>query len=223
MAESRKFQGWMKECSKCKKVLPLYCFWRGPNKSGIYPSCKDCERHKRHERQRIRPMCFRCGLVPHAPKSEYYADCLRILQNKPPRKWVSRRTGLEWCKICESKPKLPYHQYCADCRREYDNLTRFKNRRKKYANSKRRIFTARAYATGLLQRGKIKRGPCVFCGCPGVDFHHYDYLPRTRNFDSVCEQCHVDIHRFLKILLTLMRSKAIRLTTADAVSAFLEA
>jgi hypothetical protein len=55
----------------------------------------------------------------------------------------------------------------------------------------RRKANARAYATGLLARGKIKRGPCEWCGKQSVSFHHLDYNDRTINFKHLCKECHL--------------------------------
>lgn len=211
----RRFVSTMKTCSKCKRELDESRFWKHTNKAGIYPSCKECEKRKSVEAMASDPMCVRCKTVPHTPKSYYCTDCSRAVQKKPSRKWISRRTGLEWCKVCESKPRLSYHHYCRECKREYDNKRRAKKWRDRYnTRPKLQRATARGYATGLLQRGKIKRKPCVFCGAPGVAFHHYDYLPKTRNFEDVCRACHDDAHRFLKIMLTLIKAGAIHLPVA---------
>lgn len=159
---------------------------------------------KRAKTLREHPLCFRCGAVPHASSDYCCNDCQRIVRNKGPRKWTSRRIDLEWCKVCGIRPRLSYHQYCFECKKEYQNRTRAKKWAERYkTDPQRKVETARAYATGLLARGKIKRGPCVFCGDPGEQFHHYDYEPRTRNFDDVCYDCHVAVHKILRILLTI--------------------
>jgi hypothetical protein len=192
-----------KPCSKCKRVLPVTAFAKWHNKAGLYPSCRECEREHREKRLSENPLCIRCKLNPHAAHDAYCIDCKRILKHRPPRKWVSRRSGLEWCKVCGIRPRLEYHHYCFLCKNEYQNRTRSKKWAERYPlNSQRQIATARAYATGLLARGKIHRGPCVFCGDPGQDFHHYDYLPRTLNFEDVCCECHVAVHKILRLLLT---------------------
>jgi len=121
----------------------------------------------------------------------YCKKCDRDRKNLPPRKWISRRDGLEWCKICEKNPRLPYHQYCHDCKMEYQRQTRATKWRERHPDWKaRRKSNARAYATGLLQRGKIKRGPCEVCGKPSEHFHHLDYEDRTMNFQHLCRACH---------------------------------
>jgi hypothetical protein len=153
---------------------------------------------------RENPNCRRCKAAPHAPGDFYCVDCSRIVRHKGPRKWFSRRTGLEWCKICGIRERLPYHHYCHLCKMEYQNRTRAKKWSERYAsNDAKRIETARAYATNLLARGKIRRGPCAFCGEQGTQFHHYDYERKTRNFDDVCYECHLAAHKILRILLTM--------------------
>jgi hypothetical protein len=192
-----------KECSKCQRVLPLSAFAKWHNKAGIYPSCKECEKAHRAKYLTENPLCCRCKTKSHMNGDNYCTDCKRISKNQPPRKWVSRRTGLEWCKVCGIRERLPYHHYCFLCKRDYQNRTRSKKWAERHPlNSQRQIATARAYATGLLQRHKIKRGPCVFCGDPGQEFHHYDYLPKTRNFEDVCCDCHDAAHKILNLLLT---------------------
>jgi hypothetical protein len=126
-------------------------------------------------------------------------------RNKAPR-WVSRRTDLHLCTVCQVNPRLSYHHYCHQCKSDYQKATRLKRWKERHPNYEaRRIENARQYATGLLRRGKIKRGPCVFCGKPGKHFHHYDYEKCTMNFDNVCLMCHVQIHGFLNALLTIYR------------------
>lgn len=194
-------------------VLALSCFGKGNNKTGIYPSCKECEREQKAMHLLINPLCCRCKVANHMEGDSYCYPCSRVSKGRGERRWISRRTGLEWCKICEQSPRLSYHQYCGACKREYDAKNRKERHARKGISSVRKYKnTVRGYATGLLNRGKIKRGPCVFCGEPGVDFHHYDYLPRTRNFDDVCEKCHVEAHQLIKTLLTLSRNGVIRLT-----------
>lgn len=199
----------MKHCSKCKRELPETEFWKGRNKTGIYPSCKECELKQRANRLLLNPLCVVCKSRQHMAGDVYCYECSRIKKGRGNPKWESRRTGLEWCKICGQRPRLDYHQYCYLCKREY-NTRKLRERRStlKPTTEERRIFTARSYATGLLQQGKIKRGPCVFCGQQGTQFHHYDYEPRTRNFDDVCFPCHVQAHKFLNLLLTIRRMLA---------------
>ncbi len=198
----------MKTCTKCNRVLDDKCFWMRPKTGRLYPSCRQCEKHSNSEFLKRSPLCCRCKLNPHTCGDAYCSDCSRIVKKKNPRKWVSRRTGLEWCKICEVRPKLSYHHYCGPCKKDYQDRTRAKKWALRYVgNAQKKIETARAYATGLLRRGKIKRGPCVFCGNRGVQFHHYDYELKTRNFDSVCRHCHIQIHRFLKLVVDLTSSQ----------------
>ena len=209
--------GRTKCCTKCKRELTLDKFWKTDKRaSGYYPSCMECEKSDRLKHMQNNPMCCRCWITPHTPKSLHCYDCQRIVSNRGPRKWISRRTGLEWCKICEQRPSEENHQYCTLCRKEYTSRTREKKWAKRYHTAPmRQKQTARAYATGLLARGKIKRGLCVFCGCKGTEFHHYDYLPKTMNFEDVCEMCHEDVHRVLKILLTLHTCEVIGFPIAE--------
>lgn len=191
----------MKACSKCHQLLPLTEFWWGPNKTGTYPSCRNCESLARIQRLNRSPICKKCAINPH-PLGDYYCtDCARKVKRWPQKKWVSRRTGLEWCKVCGIRERLSYHHYCHLCKQAYQRNYLLKKPRRTSKN--RRKMNARQYATNLLRRGKIKRGPCVFCGKQGTEFHHFDYEDRTRNFVDVCVPCHDDAHRLIKILLTI--------------------
>lgn len=154
------------------------------------------------------PLCIKCKSVPHMNGDAYCYPCSRKSKGLGEPSVRRRKQNLEWCKVCGVRPRLSYHHYCAVCKRDYQNRTRAKKWAERYCNNElKRIETARAYATGLLARGKIKRQACVFCGDPGTQFHHYDYELRTRNFDDVCDPCHVLAHRFLNTLLTICRMR----------------
>lgn len=202
----------IKFCSKCKRKLILEKFWKSKTQaSGYYPSCIECEISHRNQQLENNPMCIRCWISPHIKGNAYCAHCDRIMHSKPPRKRVVRTKGVEWCKICEQLPRQIPHSYCAPCRREYALITRKKKWAERYhTDPMKQRQTARQYATGLLARGKIKRGLCVWCGNKGTDFHHWDYLPKTRNFEDVCRLCHVELHAVIEILLTLIKARAIR-------------
>lgn len=162
----------------------------------------------RKERLASHPLCYHCKYRPHTPGNWWCTECRRERRHGP-KKWHSRRTGLEWCKVCGSNPRLPYHHYCAKCKIDYQNRTRLKKWRERHPDwQSREHANARAYATGLLARGKIKRGQCAYCDKPGTEFHHYDYHRRTRNFEDVCYCCHVKVHRVLKIMFALFSNGA---------------
>lgn len=197
----------VKQCTKCKRFLPFDCFWKPPARKGKhYPSCIECELETKARKLGKNPLCFVCNERPHMKGSRNCYPCDRMKTGKGEKRWVSRKVGLEWCKVCELRPRLPYHHWCLICRNEYQRNNRSKKWSERYATKpERKIVVARAYANGLLQRGKIKRGPCVFCEIQSTEFHHYDYIPRTRNFDDVCSPCHDDVHRFLRIMLTIYK------------------
>lgn len=48
---------------------------------------------------------------------------------------------------------------------------------------------ARAYLNVYIQRGKIKREPCMFCGLLKVQAHHRDYA-KPLQVDWVCQVHH---------------------------------
>lgn len=195
-----------KTCSKCKKCLSLTAFNRGPNKTGTYPSCRECENAHRKQRLQDNPLCLTCRSAIHMAGSAYCYSCERKMKGKGDPKWVSRRTGLEWCKVCGQRPRLEYHHYCLPCKLDYQNRTRAKKWRERYSTDDlKRLDTVRHYATNLIRRGKLKRGPCVFCGAQGTQFHHWDYERKTMNFDDVCNCCHSAVHILLRFLLTIRR------------------
>lgn len=194
----------LKTCSKCKRDLPKSKFWRHHNKAGIYPSCIECELEARRIRLESNPLCVRCKEKPHMKGDAYCYECSRSVKRKGPPTHKKRKGGFEWCSKCNLRPRLPYHHMCHLCKMEYQNQMRTNEWVKTHPiGGPREISNARQYATGLLHRGKIRRGLCVFCGQPGTQFHHYDYEPRTRNFEDVCAPCHVLAHKFLHFLLTM--------------------
>lgn len=204
-----------KPCTKCKRVLDYSCFSNGRNKTGKYPSCRECESDQRKRLMAAKPLCRKCRINNHTTCDWLCYPCQRIRRGIGLPKWNRRNSDLEWCKLCGERPSLSYHQYCLPCKNAYQNRTRSKKWRERHPDHLSRLKSnARAYATGLLATGKIKRGPCVFCGKPGRDFHHYDYEPRTRNFEDVCVRCHVYAHQFIKFLLTSYQNGAIRLSVA---------
>jgi hypothetical protein len=166
-------------------------------------------------------------------------QCERSLLESDFNKSRRRRDGLNtWCRYCESRAKIARRgpptsvrrrrgptnlcprclksergsqPYCPQCKLDYQNETRAKKWSDRYANNEsRRIETARAYATNLLARGKIRRHACVFCGDMGTQFHHYDYERKTRNFDDVCDLCHAHVHIFLKTLVDIFCKFGVR-------------
>lgn len=190
----------MKQCSKCKQQLHELCFCESrTHGGGYYPSCRQCEKRDRLTKLEDHPLCFLCNTRPHMKACRYCYPCEREKKGKGEPKWISRRSGLDKCKVCGIRPRQSYHHYCFECKREYQNRTRAKKWSERYSNNPQgRKMAARAYATGLLQRGKIKRGLCVFCGDQGTEFHHYNYEPRTRSFVDVCVTCHDSLHRTRK-------------------------
>lgn len=195
-----------KPCSKCKKELPISEFWKHNNIVGRYPSCRSCERNRRLQFLIQHPLCFRCGINKHMDGDRYCYPCSRIYKNRGEPRFRTRKTGLNWCSKCGIRERVSYHHMCHQCKMEYQNKTRAKRWHDRYkTNPIKQIETARAYATGLLARGKIRRGPCVFCGRQGTQFHHFDYERKTRNFADVCYPCHKKTHRLLNCLLTIRR------------------
>lgn len=201
----------MKVCTKCKRELADTQFNRHSQKpSGLNPSCKECERKHREERLKRIKECCRCKSSPHMNGDAYCYKCSREVKRRPEPRWKKRNSDLELCPKCGYWMRDLPNAYCKPCKQEWQNKHRRKMWRQKLLArqidpEERRRYNANAYAVNLLYRGKIKRGPCVFCGNPGTQFHHYDYEDRTRNFEDVCYGCHLRVHRFLGIMLTVHR------------------
>lgn len=54
---------------------------------------------------------------------------------------------------------------------------------------------ARAYLHVYLRRGKVRRGPCIFCGEPSTQAHHEDYS-KPLEVTWVCDFHHRALHSF---------------------------
>lgn len=198
----------MKTCSKCKVEKGEDCFVKSNRyKDGLYPSCKDCRKASKIATLAKNSLCAKCGIQPHTESHHYCYDCAREARGQSARPRYTRdSSNTTMCSKCKVNPRLSYHNYCWKCKNEDSSAWRkskggWKNL---YTEDYRKAATARRYALWLLETGKIERGPCIFCGAPGTEFHHFDYLPKTRNFADVCESCHVDAHRFLKSMKSMM-------------------
>jgi len=150
-------------------------------------------------------LCPKCKTNPKAsngycvPCNKAYKDARRTTPKKFNRR-VSINDGI--CPRCRSKPKSDKRGYCDEC---HNAATReWASRKGGYwkaiGDEGRKRAVARKYLHNKLVRGHIKRGPCAFCGNPSTQFHHYDYEPKTMNYDDVCDSCHGEIHRFLKTM-----------------------
>jgi len=172
----------MKTCPQCKTELPETEFNKSRNrKDGLNPWCRACESRA------------------------------KIARRGPPSSTRRRRGPIHLCPRCLTKERGT-QPYCPKCKLDYQNQTRAKKWAQRYSNNEaRRIETARQYATNLLARGKIRRGPCVFCGEHGTQFHHYDYERKTRNFEDTCDRCHSDVHQFLQLTVDTMRLYGVKL------------
>lgn len=176
-------------------------------KDGLTQPCKDCRRSAMAERLASNPTCSKCGERPHQPKHPYCYECQRDSKGytKPPK--FRRDSNNELCSRCKESPRARGKNYCTKCANEYMRnwLSERGGSWAVKTPEQRRLATVRHYAHWLVSSGKVSRTLCVFCGAPGNEFHHYDYEPRTRNFESVCTQCQGDAHRFLNSVLTIMR------------------
>lgn len=195
----------MKTCSKCGVEKEDGEFNKSPRYlSGLVSHCKECQRKAREKRLAANPLCIKCRTVPHMPNTPYCDNCLRELSGLPPAKFKRDKTNKTLCSRCRVNPRLPYHRYCQECKNESTvKWSKEKGGWRNMTPEQRQMAVARKYTHTLLLAGKIQRGPCVFCGKPGVQFHHFDYLRMTRNFVDVCKTCHCDAHRLLNILLTI--------------------
>lgn len=143
-------------------------------------------------------LCSKCREREALGYHAYCRQCHRIYRGMTPERIRNESPDGVLCAKCKLRPRLSYHNWCRECKNA--STVKWLKIHKDYESTQ--IKTARRYAYTLLQRGKIKRGPCVFCGEQGTEFHHYDYKPKTRNFDDVCTSCHKAVHIILKLLLT---------------------
>ena len=209
----------MKTCSKCKRSLDESLFVKSDRyRDGLYPHCKSCRKAKLTARLKTNPMCSKCGVKPHQPKHPYCYDCQRDSKGytKPPK--FRRDSNNKLCSKCKVNPRTEYGNYCAECARQYmaDYYRQRGGQWECMTQEQRRISNVRHYANYLIKSGKVKRTPCVFCGAPSTEVHHYDYEDRTTNFDCVCKPCHIAAHRFLGDMLTMMKM-GVRFPQLDAV------
>lgn len=208
----------MKMCSKCEQTLPLDQFVKSPRyKDGLYPSCKRCRKEANLKSFRDHPICSRCNEKPHLENRAYCYECDRIVKGRSVTpKFHRDGSNTDKCCKCKVNPRRKGGKYCVSCANKYMSTWLAANGGswKTKNPDQKRIATVRKYAYTLLLAGKVQRGPCVFCGAPETQFHHYDYEPRTLNFESACYPCHVEIHRFLNSMLTLMQNKVISLPVA---------
>jgi hypothetical protein len=185
----------MKTCSKCRVDLPRDSFVKsGRYLDGLYPSCKECRKKTRTESLTRKPFCWKCKKVRHIPNHPWCDSCLRKASGKGPAKFSRRKKMDGLCSRCRKEKHLPYHRYCRVCKVD---STRKWNKfiRKPRTKARRAKETSRRYITKLVERGKVQKTPCPHCGSLDVEFHHFDYKPRTRNGIFVCQKYHVILER----------------------------
>lgn len=189
----------LKTCSKCKKDLPIRRFVKSPRYfDGRHPICFFCRRESRILWLSNNPLCSRCKSEPHMPKNAYCFRCDRIKKNRSEIPKFKRRTDRrDLCCKCNERPRLKYHRYCKECKNKSttDSIKRRGGYFALITPERRRKQTSRHYVNTQLARGKIKRGPCVYCGKPSVEFHHLDYDDQTMNTQDVCHDHHVIVER----------------------------
>lgn len=56
---------------------------------------------------------------------------------------------------------------------------------------------ARTYANHQVRRGRLRREPCLVCGCPEVEMHHHDYR-QPLVVTWLCRDHHSLVHRHAK-------------------------
>lgn len=156
-------------------------------------------------------LCFTCKSAAAMKGSSYCYPCERKRKGIGEPSCRRRKTDTHLCPRCLTNERGT-QPYCPRCKLDYQNETRAKKWRERYSNNRiKQIETSRAYATGLLQRGKIRRCSCVFCGDTGTQFHHYDYERKTRNFEDVCDLCHSHLHIFLQTVVDIFRFQGVKL------------
>lgn len=188
----------MKVCSKCRKYLDDGLFVKSDRySSGLYPSCRKCQRQAHIETLKKRPMCCRCSCKPHEKGQPYCYECGRIIKGRSPEPRFHRNPDNKtMCSRCKKNPREKSHNYCRECK----NASRREWARKHGGHwacltpEQRKRATVRMFIDHRVHRGKLKRLPCYECGNPITEFHHLDYEPRTLNVEHLCQSCHDKKH-----------------------------
>lgn len=132
-------------------------------------------------------LCFKCGIMKSL--EEFY------------RHPETADGHLGKCKTCTcSDVKKNYRIHYAD-KRIYD-----KKRGQSAHRKKQRLYSTRKYrgkyperakaadaVNRALRNGKLKREPCLHCGCLITQAHHKDYS-KPLDIQWLCSQCHIAEH-----------------------------
>jgi hypothetical protein len=105
--------------------------------------------------------------------------------------WPRRQT------ICKcGQPCRPNQATCRACHAAYRRRRKDWLRAPKFRDKSpedRRKIQCRTNTNNLVQRGTLKRLPCVDCGAVKVQAHHPDYS-NHRNVIWLCVACHTKRH-----------------------------
>ena len=176
----------MKRCSKCLETKPFGLFYKQKDKCDGYASqCKLCRREYDKRRRGVAKQTNAVILTPVCGDKTCYVCKVK----KPIEQFHrdrSRRDGYNnCCKVCHNNRMVVY---CSsdDGRRV---ISRYEGRN----IVKRRAW--HAVRRGL-ETGKLKRMPCIVCGCD-AEAHHSDYS-KPLDVDWLCREHHKLWHRYLE-------------------------
>lgn len=191
----------MKTCSKCRQDQPLEMFVKSPNYSdGLYPLCKSCRKEGRLKWLINNPLCSRCKQRPHRKGCGWCEECRHQAGN---HKWYRNANGNgTLCPRCGVNQRLQYHRYCSSCQKASQKKWRQGKGRTRSAIARTKK-TARHYINVRIRRGKMKRLPCVICGCSPTEFHHLSYHARSTTGQFLCKLHHWMAHHFERKFLTV--------------------
>ena len=132
------------------------------------------------------PLCRVCGI--DRLKSDFYAGKLR------------KCGTVGECKACTIE-RVKLRARTSDKVREYDRLRSKTEKRKAHIRKVSDRWReqnplgkkAHAIVSYALRSGKIKKEPCLFCGCEKVHAHHKDYAEPLAVI-WLCAKCHHRLH-----------------------------
>ncbi len=96
------------------------------------------------------------------------------------------------CSKCGEPVERTDQAYCNSCHAAYMRNTRPKH--SDLPEDQRRKANARAYLNAYVNKGKIKKEPCVVCGeMEKVEAHHEDY-DKPLEVIWYCRKHHIELH-----------------------------
>lgn len=190
----------MKTCSKCSDSLDESQFVKSPRyKDGLYPSCKTCRKAVKIASLAKNPMCSRCGSEPHLGYIPYCHACNLIAKGRKTPTRIVDRTNTTMCCRCKAEPRLDHHNYCRECKNEATaeweqgnggSWARLDEEGKNKARARRAV-------NHRVQRGTMRKEPCVICGNESDEMHHHKGYDGENAFDVqwMCIEHHKKVHK----------------------------